>query len=184
MKIRAIVLKSIPVREYDRLVICYTAEAGKHAYQARGSARHSSIQARHLEPFNLVDFSVVEARRQPIIVGAASVRSYSHLKRSLPALAAGFFVLECFDKLVFDGQVDSDLWHYLTNTLESFDADSHNPATDWHARVGDAYRGLLAVMGYHGDSSMVELGHANFNSLRFFNEVARRSYKLAPVVIQ
>ena len=35
MRTQAIILKKIPVREYDELVVCYTKDSGKQVYQAK-----------------------------------------------------------------------------------------------------------------------------------------------------
>src|SRR3989338_8218961 len=103
MRTQAIILKHIPIKEHDALVICYTDTAGKQTYQAKSPAKPTSVQGGHLDLFNLVDFALVEGNGHPIITGAHALRAYANLKSSLPALAAGYFLLEAFDKLVFDG---------------------------------------------------------------------------------
>ena len=62
MKTRAIVLKKQNTNEYDQLVTCYTEEFGKLTAIAKSVLKPSSIQAMHLDLFNLVDFELVSGR--------------------------------------------------------------------------------------------------------------------------
>ena len=121
MRTQAVILKKMPMREYDELVICYTKDAGKQTYQEKSILRPSSKQAGHLDILNLVDFSLVHKNSHPIITSAYCLEPFSRLKSSLPAMATAFFLLECFDKLVFEGEADMRLWEFFLSQLKTCD---------------------------------------------------------------
>lgn len=171
MRIQAVVIKSVPVRENDRLIVCYTRHIGRRAYHAKSANRHTSLQRQHLELFNLVDFSVVEGMHLPIIASCSSLKSYYNLKHSLPALAAAYFVAECFDRVVYDEQPDKDLWAYLVATLDYLDYYATREDARWRDILAERYESLMKVMGYHGETSVNELSYANLRSLSFFDQV-------------
>src|SRR3989344_1268621 len=171
MRIQAIVLKNVEIREHDKMIICYTQQAGKQAYMAKSVSRSGSRQQAHLEPLNWIDFSAVESARMPIIASATSLTTFSKLKGSLPALAVAHFMCECFDKIVYDGQPDADLWRFLTATLADLEERSFDVRSDWRSVLSGTYEELMKVMGYGGDTSLIELHHSRLHSLSFFNEV-------------
>src|SRR3990167_10175727 len=119
VRTQAIILKKIPIREYDELIICYTQNTGKQVYQAKSILRPTSKQAGHLDILNLVDFSLVHKNSHPIITSAYCLEAFPRLKSSLPAMVAAFFLLECFDKLIFEGEPDLKLWDFLLSKLNS-----------------------------------------------------------------
>ena len=121
MRTRAIILKKQNTGEYDQLITCYTEEFGKLTAVAKSALKPNSIQAMHLDIFNLVDFELINGRATPIIAGAQAERMYSDMKTNLPALAGAYFFAEVFDRLVFDYQRDDEMWGFLTNLLEDFD---------------------------------------------------------------
>lgn len=141
---QAIVLKKLPLREHDELVVCYTKHAGKTRYVAKGVALASSLQGSHLDVLNHVAFNLVEGKLYDIITSAVSISAFPALKSSLPALANAFFLLECFDKLVYDGERDEKLWNFLLEKL----ARSHDRVTESE---------MLSVMGHHARTRLSEL---------------------------
>ena len=94
MRHQAIILKKQALREDDELVMCYTRDFGKQRYQAKSSVLARSLQGGHLDILNHVEFSLVEGKHHSIIASAAAVNTFPALKRSLPALAAAFVLLE------------------------------------------------------------------------------------------
>jgi hypothetical protein len=182
MRTQAIILKKIPVREYDELVVCYTKDAGKQVYQAKSILRPSSKQAGHLDILNLVDFSLVQKNSHPIITSSYCLDTFRNLKSSLPALAAAYFLLECFDKLVFEGESDPELWDFLHSHLCEY-----NRLALGHSQTGEAQKGrvnwpviikltredLLKVMGYDPALPIEQLANAHFKSLQFARRVLR-----------
>ena len=163
MRHQAIILKKQPLREDDELVMCYTRDFGKQRYQAKSSVLASSKQGTHLDVLNLIEFNLIEGKHHAIIASAAASNTFPRLKSSLPALAAAFFLLECFDKLVFENDHDPKLWRFLLDELTQLDAENED--------IAGIQKRFLSVMG-HGDSAQTEeLAQRRFSSLMFFDTI-------------
>jgi len=173
MRTQAIILKKIPIREYDELVVCYTKDAGKQTYQAKSVLRPGSKQAGHLDILNLADFSLVEKNSHPIITSAYCLEAFRNLKSSLPALAAAYFLLECFDKLVFEGEPDAELWDFLYSRLSEYDALAGKRGINWPSVINSSRGKLLDTLGYDKQSSLESLAGASFKSLQFAHRVLK-----------
>lgn len=173
MRTQAVILKKIPIKEYDELVVCYTDTGGKQIYQAKSVTKPTSVQGGHLDLFNLVDFALISGNGYPIITGAHSLRAYSRLKNNLAALAAAYFLLECFDKLIFAGESDPRLWRFLTARLEFYDQVAENAAADWPLIIKSTKTELLKTLGYDAAVSIEELTGGYFQSLQFAKKVLR-----------
>lgn len=176
-----IIIKKVPIREYDELVFCYTQEAGKQIYQAKSILKPGSKQTSHLDIFNLVEFSPVQGSgssrsngtARAIITGAHALRAYFKLKTNLSALAVGYFVLECFDRLVMESEEDPKLWQFLTASLENIDALAPKRSTNWPVVLSGLRRELLEIMGFGKDASPEELAGSYFKSLQFARRVIK-----------
>lgn len=167
MRTQAIILKKIPVREHDELIVCYTNTAGKQRFQAKGILRAHSKQSRHVDIFNHIECNLIESKNSPIMASAACIRAHRHLKSDLTSLAAAYFIVECFDKLVYDGEVDERLWNFLSDSLDRCDAGIVNS----RAFVQERHQTLLELMGYHAEMPLDEIMHGSFNSLTFLRAV-------------
>lgn len=173
MRIQAIVLKKIPIREYDEFIVCYTEHAGKQTYQAKSVLRQTSKQACHLDLLNLVDFSLIVGNGHAIITSAHSVRAYHNLKSNLRAMAIAFFILECFDKLIFEGEADKKLWDFLRLNLEKIDQLAGKRYVRWAMVLGIIQKELLEVLGYDPTEKVENLAGRHFRSLQFARKVIR-----------
>jgi DNA repair protein RecO len=173
MRTQAIILKKIPIREYDELVVCYTKDSGKQTFQAKSVLRPSSKQAGHLDVLNLVDFSLVHKNSHPIITSANSLETFRNLKSSLSALAAAYFLLECFDKLVFEGEADPKLWDFLYSHLHEYNQLAEKRGANWPLLIGASREKLSSVLGYGNDLQLEELANARFKSLQFAQRVVK-----------
>ncbi len=144
MRTRAIILKKQNTGEYDQLVTCYTEEFGKLTAVAKSALKSTSIQAMHLDVFNLVDFELINGRATPIIAGAQAERTYTNLKTNLPALAGAYFFSEVFDRLVFDYQRDDEMWNFLTGLLDDLDSGKQN----FKELFKDKQASFISLLGY------------------------------------
>ena len=80
MRTKAIIIKKQMTKEYDQLITCYSQEWGKLTAIAKSSLKESSIQGMHLDVLNLVDFDLINGRATPIITGAQSENTFSHIR--------------------------------------------------------------------------------------------------------
>jgi DNA repair protein RecO len=182
MRTQAIILKKIPIKEYDELIVCYTKDMGKQTYQAKSILRPSSKQAGHLDFLNLVDFSLKKKgpflsqsseSGRPIIASAYCLRAFSNLKLSLPALSAAYFLVESFDKLIFEGEPDLRLWDFLYHHLDEYDQAAIKGKVNWQIVMKSARENLLKVMGYDPALPIEQLAGVNFKSLQFARKVLK-----------
>ena len=173
MRTQAIILKKIPIRDYDELIVCYTQDSGKQAYQAKSILRPTSKQASHLDILNLVDFSLVHKNSHPIITSAYCLEAFPRLKASLPAMSAAYFLLECFDKLIFENEPDPKLWDFLLAQLRAHDQLSSTSQANWPQLIASIRQRLLQILGYDPSMPIEQLANSKFHSLQFAREVLK-----------
>ena len=118
MRTRAIIIKKQNTNEYDQFVTCYTQELGKLTAIAKSILKPTSIQAMHLDVFNLVGFELINGKAMPIIAGAQSESSFRELKGSIPSLAVAYFFSEIIDKMVPELEKDEKLWNFMKDTFD------------------------------------------------------------------
>ncbi|MEK7151673.1 MAG: DNA repair protein RecO [Patescibacteria group bacterium] len=183
MHTRAIILKKIPIREYDTLVICYTQDAGKQVYQAKSIMKPTSKQAGHLDILSLVGFSLAHKNNYPIITSAYCLEAFPYLKSSLVGMSAAFFLLECFEKLIFENEPDSKLWGFLLTQLQRYNAvsidllqyplEGQDTNSIWRNIITDTRQELLRILGYDPSYPIEQLANTKFNSLQFARKVLK-----------
>lgn len=148
MLIEAIVIKTMPTREQDKLVTLYSRESGKIITVAKGALRPHSIQALQLDPGNLIHCELVPSRTGvSIITGAQAVDCFSRMK-SVPRLwATAQFFLQATDLIIFEQEPDPKLWSCLSRMLKSLDG----AEADDTLRILRQYQiSLLEALGYGG----------------------------------
>ena len=144
MTTRAIVLKKQNTNEYDQWVTCYTEEFGKLKTVAKSILKPISVQALHLDIFNLVEFELINGRGLPIVTGAQVIDPFRGIKNSLVKTAVAYFFAEAIDKMVFENDKDEQLWSFLVSFLGELNKDEINPVK--LLRQGQSR--LLDVLGY------------------------------------
>ncbi|HXK37352.1 MAG TPA: DNA repair protein RecO [Candidatus Paceibacterota bacterium] len=141
----AVVIRTLPLREYDRLAVLYSRDLGRTAAIARGALRPTSRQGIALDDGNLIRCHLVPGRTGiALMTGAQAQRSWANCKRVPLAWAIASFFLEVVDAVVYDGQPDEALWDTLTSILADLDAGSDEPLAT--LRRGQVQ--LLEVLGY------------------------------------
>ena len=141
----AVVIRTLPLREYDRLVVLYSRELGRTAAIAKGALRTTSRQGIALDDGNIIRCHLVPGRTGlALMTGAQAQRSWANCKQSPAAWAVASFFLEVIDAVVYDGQPDEALWDALVSILGSLDAGTEEPLAI--LRRGQVR--LLEVLGY------------------------------------
>lgn len=169
MTTRAIIIKKQPTNEYDQWVTCYTEEFGKLKTVAKSILKPSSIQALHLDIFNLAEFELINGRGMPIVTGAQVINSFGGIKSSIAKTAIAYFFTEAIDKMVFENDKDERLWSFLVSFLGELNKDDVNSVK--LLRQGQSR--LLDVLGYLPEMDNcktcdTKLGDGNFGA---FNHV-------------
>jgi len=144
MLTKAIIIKKQNTNEYDQWVTCYTEEFGKLKTVAKSILKPTSIQALHLDIFNLAEFELINGRGMPIITGAQVVDTFRGIKNSLAKTAVAYFFTEVIDKMVFENDRDEELWSFLINFFNELNKNDANPGI--LLRQGQSR--LLDVLGY------------------------------------
>lgn len=166
---KAVIIKKIPIREYNELVVCYTQEAGKQAYQAKSILRPTSKQAGHLDVLNLVDFNLVLGNGHPIITSAYCLDAFSLLKSSLGATSVAFFILELFDKAVLEGQSDDKLWDFMGSRLSRLNELASLDNINWQNELAQVRKSAMETMGYGVNADPEFVFGRRFKSLAGIN---------------
>lgn len=176
MHIEAVVIKKVPLREHDQLVVLYSRTAGKLAAVAKGSLRPHSKQALAIDEANLVQCELVAGKHGMIMTGAQSVRAYANVKSSFVRWAAAQFFLQAIDVLVYDAQPDERLWECLTGALAQLDVASDDAAVAVFRRCQHR---LLETLGYGTcpepalDETFEQLAQRRLSALALLQDVAR-----------
>lgn len=169
--VEAIILKKIPTKEYDELVSCYTQDFGKATYAAKSVLRPTSKQASHLDILTLVDFELVQKNHLPIITNAYSLNNFGNLKSSLPAVAIANYVLEVFDKFVFENDPDLKLWELLNARLVHLNDLAQQPVANWKGELAGTQKAVMEVLGYNETINLEDIIQARMSSLAFAREI-------------
>jgi DNA repair protein RecO (recombination protein O) len=179
MNIEAIVVKKVPIREHDQLVVLYSKELGKCAAIAKGSLRAHSKQALALDEGNIVRGELVSGRAGFVMTGAQAMRSFAGAKCSPKRWAAAQFFLQAVDALIYDHQPDDALWVCLQESLQRIDEATEENIV---SLFRDQQRALLAVLGYGTcpeaalDGTFEQLAQRPLASLTLFSDVAIRRF--------
>lgn len=172
MKTQAIVLKKQNTNEYDQLITFYTQEAGKLTAIAKSILKKISIQAMHLDLFNLVNFELIYGNGYPIITGAEAENTFMRLKSSAKSLSATYVLGEYMDRLTFDYAQDDALWNFFKSKLVDLDSG----VGDINNFLRSGQKELLEILGYPSlvaDSHMAleNIAGQKLKAISFFNQV-------------
>lgn len=144
MQTKAVVIKKQNTNECDQLITCYTEEFGKLKTVAKSILKSTSIQAMHLDIFNLVEFDLINGRGVPITTGAQVVNPFRGVKSSLAKTAVAYFFAEAVDKMIFENDKDDKLWSFLNSFLSKLDKEKINH----NALLRQGQLELLDILGY------------------------------------
>ncbi|MSP39221.1 MAG: DNA repair protein RecO [Deltaproteobacteria bacterium] len=115
----AIVLRSRPFGESDRIVSFLTADFGKITGIAKGAMRSRKRFVNSLEPFAQVNLHFQDRAQSGLafIVAADLVVGYRHLARSLETISHAAYLVEITDGLVGEREESMAVYHHLRDGL-------------------------------------------------------------------
>jgi len=123
-KTEAIVLRSMRLREADRIVHMYTATRGRLGAVVKGVRRTRSRFGGRLEPFFRVRLVLYEGRGELHTVTAAeAIEWYPNLRSSGPSLQAADAACESVLRLFDEGDANVGAYNLLCRELQLLDAD-------------------------------------------------------------
>jgi DNA repair protein RecO (recombination protein O) len=115
----AIVLRSRPFGESDRIVSFLTADYGKITGIAKGAMRSRKRFVNSLEPFAQINLRFQDRPQSGLafIVAADLVAGYRHLVRSLETISHAAYLVEITDGLVGEREESLAVYHHLRDGL-------------------------------------------------------------------
>jgi DNA repair protein RecO (recombination protein O) len=120
----AIVLRSIRLREADRVVHLYTNARGRIGAVAKGVRRTRSRFGGRLEPFFRLNLVLYEGRGElHTVTQAETVESYRGLRERGASLSAAVGACESVLRLFHDGESNSGAYNLLCRELQLLDAE-------------------------------------------------------------
>jgi DNA repair protein RecO (recombination protein O) len=123
-KTEAIVLRSIRLREADRVIHLYTSSRGRVGAVAKGIRRTRSRFGGRLEPFFRLRLVLYEGRGElHTVTGAETVESYPRLRDHGPSLNAAGSACESVLRLLGEGEANVAAYNLLCRELQLLDSE-------------------------------------------------------------
>ncbi len=118
----AVVLRSFPFGEADRVLHVYTASSGRLGAMAKGVRRTKSRFGGRLEPFSHVELSLHRGRGElATVTGASLIRSHDRIRADGRRLHVGLVGLEAMLKLFTEEERNDRAFLALTRFLDALD---------------------------------------------------------------
>ena len=145
-KTEAIVLRSMRLREADRIIHMYTSTRGRMGAVVKGVRRTRSRFGGRLEPFFRVRLVLYEGRGELHTVTAAeALEWYPHLRTTGASLRAAEAACETVLRLFDEGDANVGAYNLLCRELQLLDAD---PAASGPANLLSFRLKLLLAAGF------------------------------------
>jgi DNA repair protein RecO (recombination protein O) len=141
----AVVLRTHPLGEADRIITLLTKERGRIRAVAKGVRRTKSRFGARLEPFMVVDVQCYEGRNLDTVTQAESIATYGQtIARDYAVYTAATVMVETAEQLTEEHEPSTQQYRLLSGALRSLGGAEHDPAL-----VLDAYLlRSLAVAGW------------------------------------
>jgi DNA repair protein RecO (recombination protein O) len=124
----AVVLRSFPFGEADRVLHLYTAANGRTGAMAKGVRRTKSRFGGRLEPFSHVELGLHRGRGElGTVTGASLVHSHDAVRRDPYRLQVGLVGLEAMLRLFTEEERNDRAFLALTRFLDALDAREPQP---------------------------------------------------------
>lgn len=138
---KALILRHLPEREYDRVLTVLTPDHGQLRIRARGTKKSVSKLGGSLEPLTEVDLSLANGRHLDQVIGSVILERFA-LLRTEPGLIVGAqWFLELVERITKPGQVGSGLYDLVLTELRSLgDERQRTPGALWLGLCRRAWR--------------------------------------------
>ena len=141
---RGIILRIRNFGEQDRFITFYTPDYGKITCLAKGVRKISSRRAGHIELMNRVKIELWKSRHQWYLTQCSSEENFKEIKRKMPSIASGIFILEAIDRLTMEEHPLPELFDILNKSLQLMEFYSEDHA--WIREI--ILIKLLKILGY------------------------------------
>ena len=138
-----IVLKRVNVGETDRIVNLLTQEFGKITVVAKGVRKMASTKRAFLEPGNIIQAYLIKTKSLPLLTQAKLIDDCSKMQQSLQAYRQLTQLLEIYEKLFVEEEIESDIYATLLQLRKQIIL-GKAPAT----KVRDILGEIIVKMGF------------------------------------
>ncbi len=121
----AIILSRHDVREFDQRIVCYTREAGKREYIARGVKKITSKLSSSLEPSLYVTIAYAAGAERDYVINAEIESPRVNLRSDATTLLLARTSLRIVDEAVTNPESDPRLFDFLESWLTYLDSDNN-----------------------------------------------------------
>jgi len=122
IRTEGIVLRRRDFGESDRILVLFTRKLGRVSVIAKGARKPSSKISGHLELFMRSSFLISRGRNLHILSQAEVVEDYEPLRKNLPGIGMGSYVIELVDAVTYEEGSNIKLYNLLISTLDSLSA--------------------------------------------------------------
>lgn len=116
---QAVVLKRSSVGETDRVVTLLSQEFGKIAVVAKGVRKLSSSKGAYLEPGNHITAYCIVTKSMPLLTQANLIADTAEVRTSLIKMRQLNQLLEIFDQLFVENELEPELFNLILSTRQS-----------------------------------------------------------------
>ena len=177
----AIILRTYPLRETDKIVVAFTREYGKLRGVARGSRRIKSRFSGRLEPLSWVELVAFEGRNQELVSidKVELLKGYGLEMQDYQAYLRASYLLELLMETVPEREANDSLFRLLLHVLPLL-ADSHKSRLAsvyfqiWHLKLAGLLPSLTACSGCGGALSTGREAYCQLDALGFFCRECRK----------
>lgn len=119
VKLTGIVLKTVPIGEYDRRVVILTKERGKISVFAKGARRPNSRLAAAASSFAFGEFKIYEGRTSYNMSEADIQNYFEGLREDFSAACYGMYFLEVADYYTRENNEEIEMLKLLYQSLRA-----------------------------------------------------------------
>lgn len=113
------VLKTVPIGEYDRRVVILTKERGKISAFAKGARKPNSRMIAAAAPFSFGEFKLYEGHTSYNIVEADISNYFEGLREDFEAACYGMYFLEVMDYYTRENNEEKEMLKLLYQSLRA-----------------------------------------------------------------
>jgi DNA repair protein RecO (recombination protein O) len=124
---QAIVLRSYPFGDADRVVVLISPNNGKIRTVAKGVRKTKSRFGGRLEPFTHVDLVLYEGRNLDTITQVAIVEPFAKLRQDLNSVIAAGLMVEAVDAVAQEDETSIRLFLLLQRGLKALNTGLYSP---------------------------------------------------------